>query len=92
MGYYKDRFTAWGTCAEHIEDVRLAKRDRDADDGRFRPNKVASTAVPPFCKAQMIDAGGFDWGSALIAKRWQYEQYRTDNPTWRFFDFQDESE
>ena len=88
MGYYKDRFTNWGTVGEHNEDVRLAKQDRAADDGRFRPNKVASTAVPPFCKAQMIDENGFNWGSALMGQQWQYEKCKADNPTWIFFDFQ----
>ena len=88
MGYYKNRFTNWGTCGDHDEDASLAKRDRAADAGRFRPNKVASTVTAPFCKAQMIDVDGFDWGSAVIGQQWQYEKYQADNPTWRFFDFQ----
>lgn len=81
MGYYKDRFTNWTI-------------ERDPDLGtpplKFKPRPVAPAEPAEkkhFCKAQMIDAAGFDWGSALVGARWQYEKYQAENPTWTFFDF-----
>jgi hypothetical protein len=88
MGYYKDRFTHWGTVGDGNEDLRLNKRDRQADD-RLRGKLSRPSFRRRYCTVMMIDTNGFNWGNAGVWSVAEYEQYKVQHPTWHFFNFQE---